>query len=263
MNYYQATLQYDGTPYAGFQWQKDASTVQDELNQALKKILTGKISTMGASRTDSGVHAMEQVVKITTEKILNYQTILASINSILPPTIRCLYLAPCAGEFKPAADTISKEYRYLFTNKAEFSAEERKYIANIAHPLNFTEMKKCAEAIAGTHDFCNFVSTGSNVKTTLRSVSLCELTLINPQIFFEESSLFQIPSELTSCYQLKIVANGFLKQMIRHLMRGLWMVGSGKVSTEEFLTLLHGPKQKKQLWRVAPASGLYLYRINY
>lgn len=263
MYYYKATLQYDGTNFAGFQWQKDAPTVQNILNISLKKLLTGKVTTMGASRTDSGVHAFEQVVKITTEKSLHFENILSLLNRELPTSIRCLAINSAASDFKPASDTTSKEYRYLFTNKAEFSSLERKYIANIANPLNLAAMMKCAQAINGTHDFCNFVSTGSNVKTTVRSVSSCDLSEINPHHLLGHTELFQIPQELKSCYQFKIEANGFLKQMIRHLIRGLWMVGSGKITTEEFLTLLDGPKVNKQLWRVAPANGLYLYRINY
>ena len=263
MNYYKATLQYDGTDYAGFQWQKDAPTVQNDLNVALKKITSGKVTTMGASRTDSGVHAFEQVVKITTENKFDCHLVLPQLNSELPSSIRVLGLSDTTSDFRPASDGRSKEYRYLFTNKFAFSKQERKYIANIAKPLNIAAMIKCAQAINGTHDFCNFVSTGSNVKTTVRTVSVCELSEIDPHQLFSESSLFHIPSELQTCYQFKIEANGFLKQMIRHLIRGLWMVGSGKITEEEFLTLLDGPKIDKQLWRVAPASGLYLYRINY
>lgn len=263
MNYYRATLQYDGTDFAGFQWQKDASTVQHVLNMALQQLLDGKISTMGASRTDSGVHAIEQIVKITTENTLDLQSFVNQINLKLPDSIRCLNISSTTGDFRPAGDTISKQYRYLFTNKSHYSSEERRYLANIAKPLNVAAMQACVEAIKGTHDFCNFVSTGSNVKTTIRTVNDCELTVINPQNFFSQATLFQVPDNLTSCYQFKIEANGFLKQMIRHLIRGLWMVGSGKISSDDFMQLLDGPKREKQLWRVAPSAGLYLYCINY
>jgi tRNA pseudouridine38-40 synthase len=172
-------------------------------------------------------------------------------------------MTPCPYEFRPASDSLSKEYRYLFTNKSHFSAAERRFIANISQKLDLQAMLPCVQAIVGTHDFCNFVSTGSNVKSTLRTVNICELAEINPHRLFAGSRLFSVPDSLTHCYELRIEADGFLKQMIRHLVRSLWMVGSGKITTEQFLTLLNGPKVAKQLWRVAPASGLYLYDIKY
>ena len=124
-------------------------------------------------------------------------------------------------------------------------------------------MNICIRALKGKHDFSNFYSSGSNVKSTVREISFCELCEINPHEIFAGSELFKLPVELRSCYQLRIEANGFLKQMIRHIVSALWMVGSGKITAEEFLSFLEGPKSEKQLWKVAPPNGLYLYRINY
>jgi tRNA pseudouridine38-40 synthase len=182
---------------------------------------------------------------------------------VLSPQVRCIGIEPCEGLFRPAANTISKEYRYFFTNQTHVSDEERCFIANIANTLNLEAMLTCVHALVGTHDFCNFYSHGSNVKSTVRNVHSCELSLIDPHDFFSYYELFQIPKGLCSCYQLRIEANGFLKQMIRHIVSALWMVGSGKISSDDFLKLLDGPKSEKQLWKVAPPNGLFLTQIRY
>lgn len=260
---YKASFQYDGTGYFGFQWQKGIPTVQNDINLALQKLIPGKVTTMSASRTDTGVHAFEQFVKITTETEIDCASFVSLLNAELPAQIRCHNIFPSALSFRPANDSISKEYRYYFTNQLGNNSIERKFIANNPYKLSIEAMQICVRALLGKHDFQNFVSMGSNVKTTVRVISFCELSEINPQSVFAGSTLFPIPQDLVSCYQLRIVGNGFLKQMIRHLMTALWKVGNGRLSVEDFLELLNGPKKTKVLWKVAHPKGLFLYRIQY
>lgn len=261
MLYYKSHIQYDGSDYAGFQWQNELKTVQGKFNEILTKLCNGKVTTVGASRTDTGVHAFDQCVKITVENAIPFP--IEALNSILPSSIKCLSLKTCSGDFKPNAQTASKEYRYFFTNQTKVDYDDRRFVANISAPLDFEKIKICIEALKGEHNFCNFYSEGSNVKSTIRTIFACELTTINPHELFSADELFSFPANLQSCYQLRIEANGFLKQMIRHIVSALWMVGSGKLSVEEFLTLLNGPKNPKQQWKVAPPNGLFLYRITY
>jgi tRNA pseudouridine38-40 synthase len=261
--YYKAILQYDGTGYAGFQWQKDIPSIQNDFNQAIASLIQGKITTMGASRTDTGVHALKQVVKITSENPIDCPTTLGPLNLALPSQIRCLGLEACSSHFKPANDPISKEYRYYFTNIRNVEQLDRRFIANFSLPLDIELMRKCLHEILGIHDFQNFCSAGSNVKSTVREINLCELTEINPHTIFGTSELFKVPLQQKSCYQLRIEGNGFLKQMIRHLVSSLWMVGSGRLTINEFIVQLKGPKREKRIWKVASPSGLYLYEIKY
>ena len=263
MNYYKTIIQYNGSSYAGFQWQDGVQTVQSEINNALSKIIEGKFSTTAASRTDTGVHAKEQVVKITCINPIDTSLFLKSFNEVLPSSIKCYKIESSDGLFRPASFAVSKEYRYFFTNKTQVSKEDSIFIANISNKLNIDSMNACVQSLIGEHDFQNFYSSGSNVKSTIRNISFCELSEINPQDIFSASEIFSIPSNLQSCYQLKIEASGFLKQMIRHIVSALWMVGSGKLTTNEFITLLNGAKSTKQHWKVAPPNGLYLYKINY
>lgn len=263
MHYYKTTIQYEGTNYAGFQWQNGIPTIQSEFNNAISRIINGKVTTMAASRTDTGVHALEQIVKISAAHPIDCSSFLDEFNKVLPREIRCLEIEPCEGIFRPAVDATSKEYRYFFTNKTKASKEEGQFIANISKKLDLDPMIVCARSLVGIHDFCNFYSSGSNVKSTIRNVTFCELSVIEPLDVFSKSELFLIPKDLCSCYQLRIEANGFLKQMIRHIVSALWMVGSGKIATDDFLNLLDGPKNLKQSWKVASPNGLFLYRINY
>ena len=263
MNYYKATLQYDGTGYAGFQWQKDIPSIQNDFNLAIKSIISGKITTMGASRTDTGVHAIHQIVKITSENLIECPTSLIALNKILPSQIHCLDLISCSGDFKPASDTVSKEYRYYFTNLQNVPSDDRRFIANFPIQLDLNSMMICVRALLGTHEFHNFCSTGSNVKSTIRDITFCELSEINPHTILPSSELFRLPPNLTTCYQLKIEGNGFLKHMIRHIVSALWMVGSGKITKEEFLNFLKGPKREKRIWKIAAPNGLFLFEIKY
>ena len=127
MNYYKAILQYDGTHHLGFQWQVGMPTIQRELNQSLEKVLEGKVTTRAASRTDKGVHAFGQVVKISAEN--PRQLDITQLNAALPTHMRCLALSPCKGDFIPSVDQVSKEYRYLFTNTSHFSGIDQRFIA--------------------------------------------------------------------------------------------------------------------------------------
>ena len=256
MYYYKIKIQYAGTNYSGFQFLPNLKTVQGEINLALTNTVKGKVTTVGASRTDTGVHAHEQIVKVSSEwEILNLAELL---NENLPKDIRCLKSESCSGDFHPSANAKTKEYRYFFTNKKQ--AISMPFIVNFANPLDIEKMQKCMQLLIGKHDFCNFYSQGSNVKSTIRTIHRCELSIVLPSEFLDKK-MFVTPDE--ECFQLLILGDGFLKQMIRHIVSGLWMVGSGKMSVAEFAQLLDGEKSKKQLWKVAPANGLFLYKINY
>ncbi|HXH74126.1 MAG TPA: tRNA pseudouridine(38-40) synthase TruA [Bacteriovoracaceae bacterium] len=262
MNYYKATIQYDGTNYFGFQWQKDIPTIQNDFNLSLKQLISGKISTVGASRTDSGVHAIEQIVKITSEQQIECGSFLTKLNNSLPAQIKCLSIVPCEGSFNPITGSASKEYRYLFTNKLQSSCFDQRFIANNPYSLDLGLMKKCAKEIVGKHDFHNFCSAGSNVKTTIRDVSLCEFTEVDPHAVLPQSDLFLLPHDLRHCYQLRIEGSGFLKQMVRHLMSALWLIGGNKLTPVEFSLLINGPAKTRRLWKVASPRGLHLYQFK-
>ena len=253
MNYYKAILHYDGTDRAGWQHQDGMLTIQGDLNLSLQKILKGAVSTRAASRTDKGVHAFAQVVKISAEDSSKLDAEL--LNSRLPLHISCLALTPCASEFIPSIDQLSKEYRYLFTHTPGV------YIAESPLPLNIEDMQTCVAMLKGRNDFKNFWSIGGLANTTLRDILDCDLTMIDPNALFKDT-LFTA-GEIPCCWQFRIVGSGFLKHMVRHLVGALWMVGSGKLSVEDFSHYLHGDQKKMRPWKKADPRGLYLLKVSY
>lgn len=234
-------------------------TIQGDLNLSLEKILKGKVTTRAASRTDKGVHAFAQVVKISAEdpSPLNNER----LNSTLPSHMRCLDLYPCAGDFIPSVDQVSKEYRYLFTNTPGISGETQRYIAQTPYSLNFKNVQACVEMLKGKNDFRNFWSIGGIANTTIRDIHECDLTIINPEELFR-GSLFTA-GEITSCWQFRIIGKGFLKHMVRHLVGALWMVGNGRLTVEDFSQYLHGEQKEQRPWKKADPRGLYLLKVNY
>ena len=253
MNYYKAIIQYDGSDRLGFQWQEGTPTIQGDLDLALQKVLQGKFTTRAASRTDKGVHAIGQVIKISSEDPSTLNA--AQFNQSLPSHIRCLEISPCAAEFIPSIDQISKEYRYLFTETSD-----QRYIARSPDQLNIDHIRTCVEMLKGTNDFRNFWSIGGIANTTIREILECDLTMIDPQRLFQDT-LFS--TEITSCWQFRIVGRGFLKHMVRHLVGALWQVGNGKLSVEDFSKLLHGELREARPWKKADPRGLYLLKVNY
>lgn len=253
MNYYKAIIQYDGTDRMGFQTQEGKPTIQGDLNHALEQILKGSVTTRAASRTDKGVHAFGQVVKISAEDSKSLDA--AQLNAVLPPHIRCLDLSTCAGDFLPSVDQTSKEYRYLFTDS------DQRYIAQGPSSLNIAHMQTCIEMLKGRNDFKNFWSIGGISNTTVRDIFECDLTMINPQELFK-NTLFTT-GEISSCWQFHIVGSGFLKHMVRHLVGALWLVGNSKLTVEDFSQYLHGELREQRPWKKADPRGLYLLKVSY
>lgn len=254
MNYYKAIIQYIGTDRMGFQLQEGMPTIQGDLNLSLEQILQGKFTTRAASRTDKGVHAFGQVIKISAEDPSPLDAV--RLNAKLPPHIRCLDIAPCAGDFLPSVDQTSKEYRYLFTN-----TPDQCYIAEAPPHLNINHMQTCIDMLKGKNDFRNFWSIGGISNTTVRDIFECDLNMIDPRELFRDT-LFTA-GDVISCWQFRIVGSGFLKHMVRHLVGALWMVGRGKLTVEDFSQYLHGELREQRPWKKADPRGLYLLKVSY
>ncbi|MBY0515411.1 MAG: tRNA pseudouridine(38-40) synthase TruA [Bacteriovoracaceae bacterium] len=253
MNYYTAILQYDGTGLQGFQHQEGARTIQGDINLALEKILEGEFATRAASRTDKGVHALAQMIKISATDPTPLS--LERFNTALPSHIKALSLTPCSADFIPSIDQSSKEYRYLFT-----TTDDQRFIAMAPAPLNMEAMKTCATKLKGTHDFKNFWSIGGVSNTTVREILDCELSEINPQDLFRDTIF---TTDLSRSWQFKIHGRGFLKHMVRHLIGALWLVGIGELTIEDFENYLMGDLEPQRPWKKADPRGLFLVKVHY
>jgi tRNA pseudouridine38-40 synthase len=250
-------LQYRGTEYLGWQIQKDElKTIQGQLNHALKKITkSDEIKTIGSGRTDAGVHAIGQIVKAEIPLKIGAQELLLGLNSLMPKDISVSSCEEALPDFHPIYMAKKKEYRYLFTNQKEADPINLGLIANHSLPVDFSLMKEAASLFLGKHDFQNFFTTGSPVKSTVREIfesEVCEVQL--PSFPFNANNI--------PVYQFRVVGEGFLKQMVRLMVGALWQIGRGKRSVKD-LDIFLREKQTDRLGAVAPACGLYLYHVEY
>lgn len=255
IHHYKLILQYKGTQYLGWQVQPESAgkTVQGELNKAL--IIVSKsnnVKSLGAGRTDAGVHALGQVAKVSIELEINPEHLVKAINGNLPEDIRVLSGEVSDEEFFPTVHATSKEYHYRFTTQRHPTALQNDFIANSGFELDLQKMREACEILKGKHDFTNFFCEGTDISSTIREIFDAEILEV-PQAGF---------GMLPSHYVFRVVGSGFLKQMVRLLMGALWNIGRGKITLEEFRASLTSQKVKR-LGPVAPPEGLYMVRVNY
>lgn len=254
MYFFKLTLSYKGTRYCGWQIQAQGEkTIQGELNKSLEQILKSKIKTIGSGRTDSGVHALCQVVKVECEKVIAFDKLLKGLNSILPSDINVLEISECSESFRPTNDAKVKTYHYYFSNNERPYPQHEDLIANISFELDFELMKKTCEVFVGKHDFADFQCVGTEVSSTIREIYSCSL---------ERVEKFSAISPTKNIYVLKISGSGFLKQMVRLIVGTLWQVGRGKLSVDQISESLKHAKGTK-LGPVSPPEGLYLADVQY
>ncbi len=254
IHHYKLLIQYKGTRYLGWQVQPDnfGLTVQGELNRALKIISKNEnVKSMGAGRTDAGVHALGQVAKVSIELGIDPANLVKALNVNLPDDIRVLSAEVSDLEFLPTVHAKSKEYHYRFTCTKTTSPFQSELIANYSFEVDIFKMQEACKILIGAHDFCNFFCEGTEVSHHIREIYACEIVSV-------ERGEWMLPEH----FIFRIVGNGFLKQMVRLLMGALWNVGRGKISIEEFRAALNG-KKVPRLGPVAPPNGLYMVRVNY
>jgi tRNA pseudouridine38-40 synthase len=252
--YYRLTLQYKGTNYLGWQIQPEnaGATIQGELNKALEVVSKSRAQSLGAGRTDAGVHALGQIAKVGIELSIDPKNLVKALNVHLPDDIRVLDAELSTYEFFPTVHAHSKEYQYRFTFQRGFSAFQNDLIVNHPFDLDLSLMQKACEILVGEHDFCNYFCEGTEVSSTVRKIFEAEIQEVS------QGDWAMLPSH----YVFRVVGNGFLKQMVRLLMGALWNVGRGKITLEDFSKSLTSHPMRR-LGPVAPPQGLYMVRVNY
>lgn len=257
MIFYRLTLQYLGTRFSGWQKQPDQLTVQGELDKTLEKIFQEPIRTIGSGRTDAGVHALGQVVKVEATKQIDVDGLKRALNSLLPTDIFCLEAQNCAEDFHPILSAKEKTYQYLFKLGPERAAPfEAPMLAVVNANMDQQLLNAACQKFIGTFDFQNYFCVGTDVPSTVRTITECSCRKWTPQGPWES---LQLSGDI---YIFHIQGNGFLKQMVRLIVATVWRCAQGKVSLEEIERSLQGPKSK-HLAPVAPPQGLYLKQVHY
>lgn len=255
MNIYRITVQYKGTQYSGFQIQLSDKTIQGEINSVLKVLSKSEdIKSIGSGRTDAGVHALAQVMRIEIPVDIPVIGLVRAMNSLLPEDIRVIDAVVVTNEFHPIYSAKSKEYNYVFTTDEVISPFARELMTHFPFELDIELMKKGCQIFCGEHDFINYQCVGTEIESTVRKIMSCEL------VRFESSGHWgNLAGEY---YVLKVVGNGFLKQMVRLLMGALISLGKGKITLEDLEKSLKTPL-KNRLGPTAPPQGLYLKEVHY
>lgn len=237
------TLDYVGSRYHGWQIQPGKDTVQKRLEDALSTLCGEEIHTVSSGRTDSGVHALGQVVHFDTNTNYDIVAYVRGTNNHLPATIRVLKAEEVEQSFHARFDAKQKTYMYLMfesdMDRAVYS--ER---ATRVGKLDLDKIEKACKCLIGEHDFCSFMSTGSDIKTTVRTITEARIEKQNGE------------------YKFFVTANGFLYNMVRKIVAALIRVGTGKMSVEEFKDKVENPNILS-LPFVAPPDGLYLVSVEY
>lgn len=238
------TLMYNGARYGGWQIQKNAVTVQGEVEKAFSTILRQPVSLIGASRTDAGVHALNYVANAFFDTDYDENRILSGVNAVLPEDIRVKSVVPCGEDFHARYCAKSKTYIYQIDTSCYGDVFKKPYVWRFKYPLDFEKMMKCPQHFVGLHDFSAFMSKGGQAKTFEREIYECTLTK-------NEDTLI-----------MKIRGNGFLYNMVRIIAGTLVSVGRGFIEPEDLPEIILS-KERKRAGITAPPEGLMLYEIEY
>ncbi|MGI6094526.1 MAG: tRNA pseudouridine(38-40) synthase TruA [Lachnospiraceae bacterium] len=238
------TIAYDGSKYCGWQIQPNAITVQEVLNQHLSALLNEKIETMGASRTDTGVHALGNVAVFDSSTRIPGEKISYALNQRLPEDIRIQDSREVAADFHPRYTNSHKTYEYRILNR-KFPLPTLRNLAYFTYvPLDVGQMQKAAAYLVGKHDFKAFCGSQAQVKTTVR-----EITDLSVE---KEGDMIVI----------RVTGTGFLYHMVRIIAGTLMEVGKGAVAPEDMKGILESCR-RSEAGSTAPACGLTLMGITF
>ena len=237
-------IEYDGSAYAGWQWQHGKRTVQAELQTALSKIANQAITVICAGRTDAGVHALEQVVHFDCEIERDLHAWMMGGNSQLPDDIRIVWAKHAVADFHARYSAIARFYRYIVLNRPMKSALLRTQATWWYQPLNAEKMHQAGQYLVGEHDFTSFRAQSCQSKSPNRLMHFVDVYRLEEKVVID------------------ICANAFLHHMVRNIAGVLLEVGMEKrpvIWTRQLLDI----KDRAQAAMTAPPHGLHLGAVYY
>lgn len=237
-------LEYDGTNYCGWQKQPNEPSIEETLESAIKKITKEDVDVIGSGRTDSSVHALGQVANFHTSCNIPSERFVLALNTNLPYDIAVRASEEVLEGFHSRYDAVGKEYKYMIYNSIIRSPLKRNYSYNVSYKLDRAAMKKALDYFVGEHDFRGFMSTGSSIKGTVRTITHVE--------FVEDEEIIEIT----------IRGTGFLYNMVRIIVGTLVDVGRGKIDADSIVEIIES-KDRNMAGHTAPPEGLYLSKVFY
>ncbi len=238
------TVAYDGTNYHGWQIQKNGITIESELNRCLTNLLGETVTVIGASRTDSGVHALGNIAVFDTCNRMPAEKISYALNQRLPEDIRIQKSEQVSMEWHPRHCVSRKTYEYRIYRGTFPLPTKRLYSLFTYAELDVAAMRQAAALLVGEHDFKSFCQTGAQVESTVR-------TLYAVEVEEQEADLV-----------LRVCGNGFLYNMVRIIAGTLLEVGNGKRRPEEIEDILRAC-DRSAAGPTAPPQGLTLMKYEF
>lgn len=238
------TIAYDGTAYSGWQAQENAVTVEGTLRNAIRRLSGEEVQTVGASRTDAGVHALGNVAVFDTECPIPPERWARALNTFLPDDIRVTESWEASEEFHPRFSVHSKRYEYRITEDPIVNPLRCRFVCGVRGALDVDAMQRGAEQFTGTHDYSAFCSAGAQTPTRIRTITKCEVYRDGQEIV------------------IGVEGNAFLYNMVRILAGTLIEMGRGAIPAESMAEIIESGDRTKA-GPTAPPQGLQLVRISY
>ena len=271
------TVAFDGTNYSGWQIQPNKETIEGVLNRELSRLLNEEIKVVGASRTDSGVHAEGAVCVFDTESKIPGDKFSYAINQKLPEDIRIRKSKEVDITFHPRRVNSRKTYRYRIRHDEFPNPLDARYSYHVYTKLDIEAMRRACEFIKGKHDFKSFCSVHTDVDTTVRTVYDVHIDVTPDKKLLQMSGLMKSSGESgdmrsggesaagrirPEIIDIYVTGNGFLYNMVRIIAGTLIEVGQGKIKPEEIPAIIEACDREKA-GPTAPAKGLTLigYRM--
>ncbi len=239
-----AIVEYDGTDFAGWQSQAHCAAIQDIVERAISFVAGHEVAAICAGRTDSGVHAVGQVIHFDTRADRAPRAWVLGANTRLPPSIALQWAGPVDAGFHARHSAIRRTYRYCILNRSARSALHRERAAWIHRPLDADAMQAAAQVLLGEHDFSAFRSKECQSKSRIRRV-------LSAQVQRDGDYLW-----------LEITANAYLHHMVRNIVGTLIAVQEAADPAGAMAAILEGG-DRRAAGATAPAAGLYLWQVVY
>ena len=242
---YRLTVEYDGGPFRGFQAQGELPTIQASLERAIEAFCGERIVINAAGRTDTGVHALGQVVHFDLERAWPEKTVREAINAhLVPQPIAVLDAALAAADFHARFSAKGRRYLYRILNRRSPAALDRGRVWHVKAPLDAEAMDGAARLLVGHHDFTTFRDMACQAKSPFKTL--------------DEARVWRKGEEV----RLEFASRSFLHRQVRSMTGSLAEVGAGRWSAEDLQAALQA-RDRKACGQVAPADGLYLMAVAY
>ena len=245
MQRYKIVIEYDGTPFVGWQFQKNGLSIQEVLQEAIFNFSNEKVIVIGAGRTDSGVHALAQTAHFDLKKKIEKKKLLPGLNQhIKNKPITILRIKKINKKFHSRFDAKKRTYLYLIINRQSPLTLQKNKAWHIRKKLNIEAMKKGIKLLLGTHDFSTFRAASCGAKSPIRTIEKVLLKKNNDRI------------------TIKFTSRSFLQQQVRSMVGCIKYLGDGKWNIDDFKKSFRR-KNRSKCAPPAPACGLYLEKIKY